>query len=234
MNKYRTIGIIGGQGPVSTADIYMRIIKYYQDKLGVRYIRDYPPIIIYSVPTPDLVKSVEDEKTTYLAVAKVTRQLEKDGADFIIIACNSLQFLIDKLQSLVKIPIVGIVPIVSAYVNKTGYKTVGLLASDTVIKREVYGKHLNNFGIKVILPDQSDQIVAEEIMLNEIGGKSGVEDKRKLKGIISNLQTAGAETVLLACTELPLVIKQKDVEIPLIDCNELYAIEAAKLSSKIQ
>ena len=99
MNKYRTIGIIGGQGPVSTADIYMRIIKYYQDKLGVRYIRDYPPIIIYSVPTPDLVKSVEDEKTTYLAVAKVTRQLEKDGADFIIIACNSLQFLIDKLQS---------------------------------------------------------------------------------------------------------------------------------------
>lgn len=232
MNKYKTIGIIGGQGPVSTADLYMRIVKYYQDNFRARYVRDFPPMIIFSVPTPDLVESVEDEKTTFSLIAEAIQKLEKDGSNFIIIACNSLQYYIEKLQTLVKIPIIGIVPIVTKYVIGNGYKTVGILATDTTIKKDVYGKFLKSSGVKLIIPNEKDQLAVEEIILNEIGGTASNEDSGKLKNVISNLQEEGAEGVLLACTELPLVIKQSEVNVPLIDCNKLYAEEAAKLSAK--
>lgn len=232
MNKYKTIGIIGGQGPVSTADFYMRIVKYYQNNFGAKYVRDFPPMIIFSVPTPDLVENVEDEETTFAMVADATKKLELDGSDFIVIACNSLQYLIERLQTLVKIPIISIAPIVADYVKDKNYKTIGILATDTTVKKDIYGKLLKSIGIDFIAPNETDQKVVENVILNEIGGKTSIEDTKKLREVISNLQNKGAESILLACTELPLVIKQTDTDIPLIDCNEIYAQEAAKRSSK--
>lgn len=232
MNKYKTIGIIGGQGPVSTADLYMRIIKYYQDNFGAKYVRDFPPMVIFSVPTPDLIESIEDEETTFSMIADATKKLEQNGCDFIIIACNSLQFFIERLQPLVKIPIISIVSIVKGYIKNKDYKTIGILATDTTIRKDIYGKFLKSADIKLLIPNEADQKTVEEIILNEIGGKASINDTIKLKNIISNLEKHGAESILLACTELPLVIKQAEVGIPLIDCNELYAQGVAKLATK--
>lgn len=232
MNKYKTIGIIGGQGPVSTADLYMRIVKYYQDNFGAKYVRDFPPMIIFSVPTPDLIEGIEDEETTFSMIADATKKLEQNGCDFIIIACNSLQFLIERLQTLVKIPIISIASIVEGYIRNKDYKTIGILATDTTIKKDIYGKLLKSAGIKLLIPNEADQKNVEKIILNEIGGKASINDAIKLKNIISNFEKHGAESVLLACTELPLVIKQSEVGIPLIDCNALYAQGVAKLATK--
>lgn len=233
MNQYKTIGIIGGQGPVSTADFYMRIAKYYQDKLGARYVRDFPPMIIFSVPTPDLVERVEDEEMTFSIIANATKRLEQDGSDFIIIACNSLQHLIGKLQVLVKIPIISMAPIVADYVEDKGYKTVGILATDTTIRKKVYDSCLEEKGVKLVKPNEEDLKSVEQVILNEIGGRVTTKDTKKLRQVIGNLQKGGVDAIMLACTELPLVINQTDVDIPLINCNELYVYEAAKLSSNI-
>lgn len=231
MSKYKTIGIIGGQGPASTADFYLRIVKYFQDNFGARYVRDFPPMIIFSVPTPDLVESVEDEGKTFLLIAEAAKKLEHDGSDFIIIACNSLQYLIKRLQALVKIPILGVAPIVKEYLEHKSYKTIGILATNTTNAKRVFDSSLSEAGIKLITPMKDDQKSVEKIILNVIGGNIATEDNEKLKKVIENLYKGGAEAVVLACTELPLVIEQQDVNIPLIDCNELYVQEAAKLSS---
>lgn len=232
MSKYKTIGIIGGQGPVSTADFYMHIVKYYQDKFGARYVRDFPPMIIFSVPTPDLVESVENEELTFSMIADATKRLERDGSDFIIIVCNSLQYLIGRLQALVKIPIISIAPISVEYIKNKGYKTVGILATDTTIKKRVYDSSLNEKGIKLVIPNEVDQNSVAEVILNEIGGRVTTKDTEKLKKVVRNLQKGGAAAIMLACTELPLVLKQRDVNIPLIDCNELYAQKTAQYSSQ--
>ncbi len=231
MSKYKTIGIIGGQGPASTADFYMGIVKYYQESFGARYVRDFPPMIIFSVPTPDLVESVEDEEMTFSLIAEATKKLERDGSDFIIIACNSLQFFIERLQVFVKIPIIALSPLVAKHVKDKGYKIVGILSTDTTIKKKIYDSYLAEKGIQLVTPNEIDQNSVEEVILNEIGGTSGIKDTEKLKKVIDNVQKAGAEAILLACTELPLVIKQQDVSMPLIDCNELYIQKAAKFSS---
>jgi len=230
MNKHKTIGIIGGQGPVSTADLYMRIIKYYQDHIGAKFIRDYPPMVIYSVPTPDLVESVADENSTFSLIAEATKKLEQDGCDFIVVACNSLQYFIDRLQPLVKIPIIRIAKISTDYVIEKGYKKVGILASYTTIKKETYSKYLQEAHIEVVSPNDDDQKIVEQIILNIIGGEQTNEDKSNLLRFIEKLKSQGAEGILLACTELPLLVKQADTTTPLIDCNELYAQEAAKRS----
>ncbi len=230
MNTHKTIGIIGGQGPVSTADHYMRIIKYYQDHFGAKFIRDYPPMIIYSVPTPDLVESIADENLTFSLIAEATKKLEQDGCAFIIITCNSLQYFIDRLQPLVKIPIIRIAKVSTDYVIEKGYKKVGILASYTTIKKETYSKYLREAHIDVISPNDADQKIVEQIILNIIGGEQTNEDKTNLLRFIEKMKAKGAESILLACTELPLLVKQTDATVPLIDFNELYAQEAAKQS----
>ncbi len=232
MNTSKTIGIIGGQGPISTADFYMRIVQYYQDKFGAKLLQDYPPMVIFSVPAPDLISGVENEEITYNMMADATKKLERDGCDFIVIACNSTQFLNDRLQALVKIPIVGIADVVAKHVKEKGYKIVGVLGTYTTVNKNIYGGVLGKDGAKTIAPSADDQKIVEQVILNENAGSISQEDKMKLMGVMKNLQSQGAEAMLLACTELPLLIKQIDTDIALVDCNELYAVETAQLSKQ--
>ncbi|NCO98497.1 aspartate/glutamate racemase family protein [bacterium] len=232
MNRYKIIGIIGGQGPTSTADFYLRIIKYYQDNFRTRHVGDFPPMIIFSVPTPDLVEAIEDEEKTFMLIAEAIKKLEKDGSDFIVITCNALQYLLKRFQALVKIPIIGIASTVAEHIKDKGYKAVGILAVDTTIRKKVYDPFLEEKGIKLIRPDQTDQDIIEEVILDEYSGKTNAENTEKIKKVAKKLYKNGAEAVMLACTELPLILKQKDIDIPLIDCNEIYAQKAAQLSSE--
>lgn len=230
-SKYKTIGIIGGQGPTATADFYLRIIKYYQDNFNTRHVGDFPPMIIYSVPTPDLVERVEDEETIYKLTAEAIKKLEKDGADFIVIACNALQYLLDRFQSLVKIPIIGIAPTVAEYIKTKGFKTIGILAADTTIRKKVYDHFLTEKSIAFIVPNPTDQDVVEQVILDEYSGKSNAVSTEKIRGIAKKLINSGADAVLLACTELPLILKQKNIDVPLVNCNEIYAQKTAEFSS---
>ena len=91
MNKYKKIGILGGMGPEATADLYMKIVKYFQKNYGARYDKDFPEFFINSVPIPDVVESMENEKNVLFMLLSATKLLQKDGCDFIVIACNSVQ-----------------------------------------------------------------------------------------------------------------------------------------------
>lgn len=231
MDKYKTIGIIGGQGPASTIAFYERIVAYFQDEFGARYVRDYPPMIICSVPTPDLVAGVENEEKTYKLMANAIYGLEREGAEFIIITCISLQYFIERLQPLVRIPIIPISPILAEDVERQGYKTVGVLGTATTIEKRICHPSIEEKGIKLVVPNKPDQNRVGEVVLNVIGGRAGVNDTEILKEVIGRLGEKGAEAILLACTELPMVLKQSEVNLPMIDCNELYPKVVAEYSS---
>lgn len=227
MNQHKTIGIIGGQGPISTADFYMRIIKYYQDNFGAKYLKDFPAMVIFSVPAPDLISGVENEELIFNMIGEAAQKLERDECAFIVIACNSVQFLLERLQTLVKIPIVGIAQVTAEEIKTYGYKSVGILATDTTIRKDVYGKPLHKYGINLIAPDEVNQEAVQRVIYDEISGDTTNESLERLKNAVKELQVKGAEAVLLACTELPLIIQQAHSDIPLIDCNQLYAKETA-------
>lgn len=222
MNTYKTVGIIGGQGPASTIVFYERIVKYFQDTFGARYVEDYPPMIIYSTPTPKLVHGVEDEEKTFYLLAHAVYGLEREGADFIIITCISLQYFIERLQPLVSIPIIPITPILVDEAKRKKYTTLGILATKATLEKKICHTGLEKAGITIIEPNRTEQHEVGEVILDVIGGTVTAKDSDVLQNVIGKLKKRGAEAVLLACTELPMVLEESNPEIPLIDCNVLY------------
>src|SRR3989344_7697176 len=130
MNKFgkkKTIGILGGMGAEATVDLYMGIWKYYQDNFGAKYDSDFPPVIIYSVPIPDVVENLENEAKTLQMLQDTAQTLEKAGCDFILIACNSVQFLLSEIRKSVKTPVIGIAQVNAKILKDKGIYKVGIL-----------------------------------------------------------------------------------------------------------
>ena len=228
--KRKTIGILGGMGAEATVDLYMGIWKYYQTNFGAKYDNDFPLVIIYSVPIPDVVESLENEKLTLEMLQSTARTLEKGGVDFIVIACNTVQFLLDKIRQAVTIPVIGIAEVNAKYLQGKGIKRAGILATKATIEKQVYDKALESIGIELIRPSEDNQAIVTEVIMTQLAGKTTDAETKKLAGVAEKLKSQGAEAVLLACTDLPLVIDQRDTEIPLINCTETYANETAKMS----
>lgn len=229
-NKKKTIGILGGMGAEATVDLYMGIWKYYQDNFGAKYDSDFPPVIIYSVPIPDVVESLENEKTTLQMLQKTAHTLEKGGCDFILIACNSVQFLLSDIRKSVNIPIIGIAEVNAKYLQGKNIKKAGILATKVTIDKKVYDEPLRQIGTTLLKPSDKDQKILTGVIMTQLAGKTSEKETNSLKEVINNLKNEGAESILLACTDLPLVINQKDTTIPLINCTEIYANEGARLS----
>ena len=224
----KKIGILGGMGPGGTAELYMKIVGYFQKNFNAKYDSDFPPFIIFSVPIPDVVESAENEKKVLEMLTESSKGLEREGCDFIVIACNTVQYLLEELRKSVKIPIIGIAEVNFRYV-KGKYRKIGILGTKIMIEKGVYSKEFE--GIEIIKPDQRKQEKLTKIILNILAGKMDEEEKTVLLEVIEYLKNKGSEAILVACTDLPLAISQKDVDIPLIDCTQVYADEAARLST---
>src|ERR1700730_14418523 len=125
-------------GPEALSDMYLAICKYYQIHFGAKYDKDFPPMIMYSVPIPDVVESLENEQDTLDSLIDASKTLQGDNCDFIVIACNSVQFLLNELRSQITIPIIGIAETVAKELKGMMYKKVGILATQTTILKKVY------------------------------------------------------------------------------------------------
>jgi len=228
----KTIGILGGMGAEATVDLYVGIWKYYQDNFGAKYDNDFPPVIIYSVPIPDVVESLENEKVTLEMLIHTAQILENSGCDFIVIACNTVQFLLEDIKKSVNISVIGIAKVNAEYLKNKEYKKAGILATKVTIDKKVYDKDIAEIGIELIKPTEQDQNIVTKVIMTQLTGRTTKAETEKLTQVINNLKNQGAEAVLLACTDLPLVIKQSDTPVPLINCTEIYANETARLSIK--
>lgn len=226
-NQYKTIGILGGMGPEATAQTYLEIIKLFQERFGAKYDADFPEIIIVSKAIPDVVESVENEQQTIAMLNKGMQQLATAGADFAIIACNTVQRFLPQLRKAAAIPtaipLLGIAEEVAKRVQCTA---VGLLATEATIAARIFDDVLVPLGVIVIKPDKKEQEEVTRIILNIMNGKKNDADKAMLLMIIDSLKLSGAEAVILGCTDLPLLISQDDVSILLVDTTKVNA-EAA-------
>lgn len=231
MGKYKTIGILGGMGAEATSDLYLKICKFYQDHLGAKQDRDFPPIMIYSVPIPDVVESLENEELTLEMLQHAAQVLEKGGCDFIVVACNTVQFLLEPLRESVGIPIVGIAESAAEYLREKNLKRVGILSTETTIQKRIYDDVMGDIGVELIKPSVEDQAIITEVIMAQLSGKTTSVETERLVMIAEHLKSFGAEAVLLACTDLPLIIGQKNTRVPLVNCTEIYANEAAGLSA---
>lgn len=230
----KTIGVLGGMGPSASANLYSKIINYSQQEYGAIQDNEYPPVIIYSltldgfdetgITNADLVK-----KQLIAGVQK----LEAAGCDLIIIGCNTVHIFFEDMQNAVNIPIFNIVGETKKIVNTYGYKKVGLFASESTNKLNLYQNQLEKDGIIVISPNSKQQKTLNRVIEHVMGGHQNEQDIIALKDIARDFQQQGAEGIILGCTEIPLAINQIHTDIKLFDTIEIIVQSAVDYSLQL-
>jgi len=222
----KIIGILGGMGPEATIDLFYKIIKFTpaeKDQDHLRIIIDNNPKI------PDRTAAILGKGEDPLpALQKTAQNLEKAGADFIIIPCNTAHYFLPSIQESVKIPILNMIEETAKETQKrnSSIKKTGLLASIGTYKTEIYHQHFKKFNIEVISPEEKDEEEIMKAIYTVKAGNLSEEIKKNILKIAQKLIDKGAEAIIAGCTEIPLILKEGDVPVPIIDPTQALA-EAA-------
>ena len=223
---YKRIGILGGLTPESTVPYYMHIIHRYEDMF---HNHAYPEVVIFSVSFQrfDDWMKVEDWESMELELAKGLHALHGAGADFAVIATNTMHNLYDKLDRRNIIPLLSLVDATGAAVKKAGIKKVGLIGTKFAMNKPYYREGLAKYSIKAVVPDEEDQAYIGKVIFEELSyGILKGESRKGYLEIMERLKEKGAKGVILGCTEIPLLIKQEHTRIPVFDTTTIHA-EAA-------
>lgn len=216
----KTIGIIGGFGPESTAEFYISIVNKNRES-G----RCHPNIIIHNVPVPfylerDMIRDGKDLEK-YLPLLLESLDFMRDKADILALPCNTLHVFIDELRKASSVPVLSIIDETAKEIASKRLKKVGLLATTKTIESGLLELKLRSIGIATIRPDRKSQLKISEIIFSILTGEQIA--KKDLLDMIRKLELQGAEAVVLGCTDLQLILKQNTCTLPLIDTMEILA-----------
>ncbi|MBT4824543.1 amino acid racemase [Candidatus Woesearchaeota archaeon] len=203
--KFKKIGIIGGMGPEATADLYLKIIKLFQEKFNAKYDTDFPEMYIINLPLPDVVEG-QDEKSEVkeAMLIEAAKKLKLMGAEIITIQCNTASYYQGKIKKEIDVDVINIVEETSNQVKNLNLNKVGLIATEMTIKTKIYDKFLQ--GKEIRIPEKEQQQEITRIIMRILSGEKNENDKEFLYKLIEDLQSKGAERVILGCTDLPLLI----------------------------
>ena len=219
----KIIGILGGMGPEATIDLFYKIIKLTPAKKDQDHLR----IIIDNNPKiPDRTAAILGKGEDPLpALQQSARNLQKAGADFIIIPCNTAHYFLPRIQESVNIPIINMIEETAAEVKRRipCLKKVGLLASMGVYKVKIYNHFFQKFEIEVIFPDKENQEKVMKVIYAVKAGDLSDEVKKDIIAVSQNLIDKRAEAIIAGCTEIPLILKEEEVPVPLIDPTQILA-----------
>jgi aspartate racemase len=226
----KRIGIIGGLSPESTIAYYEYITHTYTRRFGDF---GYPEIIIFSVSFQSFVDWPAQGRWDLIATALTdcARRLQDAGADFILIAANTMHMVIDQIQQEINIPMLSLLDAVGQTISSQKLSRVGLLGTRFTMNNAFYVNALEKFGIETLVPEPEDAQVIDHIIYSElVKGILLPESKEKYLNIIQNLKARGAQGVILGCTEIPLLIKSEDTDLPLFDTTTIHAEAALNLA----
>ncbi|WP_191968018.1 aspartate/glutamate racemase family protein [Rhizosphaericola mali] len=221
----KTIGIVGGISPESTSVYY----KELNNGIRIRTQQQHQAkMIIFSVDGGEIwqFRQKGDWSSQGKIIANAALALQKAGADFILLAGNTLHLVANFLESVINIPFLHIIDITAISIKKAGIKIIGLTGTSITMSERFYIERLSQHGIKAIVPNKDDQATMDRIIYKElIQGVVSTESKVAYTKIINNLVLSGAEGVILGCTELTL-FKPLDCSTILFDTTLIH-IEAA-------
>lgn len=229
----KTIGLIGGLSWESSKEYYRIINETVNEKLGGLHSAK---CILYSL---DFAESREiqqtkgwDEMTKILI--DTAQRLEAAGADIVLICTNTMHKFMPEIQREIHVPILHIADATAEKVLEKGLKKVGLLGTKMTMEEDFYkGRIGEKFGINVLVPDKDERDFIETVIIDELCvGKMNASSKKRFKQIIGKLVENGVEGIILGCTEIPLLIKQEDVNVPIFDTAEIHAKAAVEFALK--
>jgi aspartate racemase len=220
----KTLGLIGGTTWVSTVDYYRLINQQVNKKLGGL---SSAKILLYSVNFAEFNPPTDPNEWGEITqkFSDISKNLEKAGADCIVFCANTPHMISDEIQKIINIPIIHIAEETAKAVSKHNFKKVGLLGTRITMEQPFYSKKLLKFGITTVTPEFEERKFIHSSILDEMAKEIFKEETRqKYLEIINKLiSDEGVEGIVLACTEIPIIIKQKDCPVPLFDTTLIHA-----------
>ncbi len=228
MNRHTPVlGILGGLGPMASAYFYELIISHTDAACDQEHI----DIILNShASTPDRTAFIlgQSEDDPLSVMTEDIRRMKTYGADLVAIPCNTAHYFYDKLIASTDLPILNIMEETAACLTHLGVRRAGILATDGTVITGTYDRYLNAHGIDCIRPSKEDQAIIMHIIYDEI--KNGrAPDPAPFLTISPPLRAAGAEAIILGCTELSLIKKQYPKALPHIYIDSLDVLAYATI-----
>lgn len=225
----KTIGLIGGMSWESSAVYYKLINRKVKETLGGFHSCKS---IMVTVDFAEIEKLQHQNEWAVLnnMMAKSAKQLELAGADIIILCTNTMHLCCQAIINNISIPFLHIADTTGQVIKKKNLKKVGLLGTKFTMEKDFYKEYIyNKFGIEVIIPSDKERRKVHNIIYQELVKGNIKNDSREIyKQIIRNLEQRGAEGVILGCTEIPSLISDSDVDIPIFDTTSIHAEKAVE------
>ncbi len=228
----RTLGIIGGLGPMATAYFLQLLIQMSDAKTD----QEHMDTLIYSMPSiPDRTKYIigESEQNPVPQMVYCGKKLKEAGADIITIPCITAHYFHEELEDKIGLPIINAIDETTLCLEEEKISRVGIMATDGTIKSGLFQKTLERRGIEVILPDTENQKKVMHIIYNEVKAGKKV-DMSRFYQISDELTGKGAEAVLLACTELSLIKRDFCIKEGYLDVMEVLARKAVQCCNHVR
>jgi aspartate racemase len=223
----KTIGLIGGMSWESTAHYYALLNKMVNQRLGGN---NAPKILLYSINLEELTQRTFADKWDEAAdiMVEAAKRLERGGADFVLIGANTMHIAAEQVERSIGIPLLHIADATADRILAQGLRRVGLMGTAFTMEKGFYKDRLRSkFDLDVLVPSPEQRKLLHDIVFNElVHGVLNPESRSKLREIIAALTSAGAEGIILGCTELPLILEQSDSPVPLFDTTTIHS-EAA-------
>jgi len=228
----KTIGLIGGMSWESTVTYYKIINETVKEKLGGLHSAK---CILYSVDFQEIEECQANgnwEKSGEI-LGEAANNLEKAGADFIVICTNTMHKVVNQIKEKISIPILHIAEMTAEKILEKRLKNIALLGTKYTMEQDFYKSKLIEKGINVIIPDKNDVEIINKVIYDELClGTINSNSKKKFLEIVDKLKDKGAEGIILGCTEIGLLIKNEDTDVPLFDTAIIHAEQAAIYSIK--
>ncbi len=222
----KVIGLIGGVSWESSAEYYRLINHGVKARLGPEHSAE---LVMYSLDFQPVAQLEHEENWDELTnmLTGAANRLERAGADFVVVASNTLHKVADQLQQRISVPLLHIADATAEEIKKAGISLVGLLGTRFVMEQDFYRERLFTHGLKVVIPDQAARNYVHNVIYKELSlGQVLETSKQKILGIITELAAAGPSAVVLANTELPLLISSEDTSVRLFDTMAIHAKKA--------
>ncbi len=227
----KTIGIIGGMSWKSSLEYYKLLNKIIQGELGGFHSCK---CIMYSVDFNEIIKLQRWGMWEELAIniIEAGQRLERAGADFILIASNTIHRVAKEVEEGLSIPLLHIADTTGEKIQELGIKKVGLLATNFTMEAAFYRERLSQkYNIEIIIPSQDDRRVLDHIIFNElVAGIINEISRRKIMRIVSSLSERGSQGIVLGCTELPLLIAEEEMQTRVFNSTLLHVKKGAEIA----
>ncbi|MFD7924214.1 aspartate/glutamate racemase family protein [Streptomyces sp. NPDC059740] len=224
----RTIGLIGGMSWESTAEYYRLLNEFTRDRLGGLHSAR---CVLYSVDFAEVerlqVQGRWREAGELLAAA--ARSLEAAGAEMVLICTNTMHIVAGQVEAAVSVPLLHLADATAAAVRAAGVRRVGLLGTAFTMEQDFYRGRLADAGLDVRVPDPGARALVHRVIYEELClGVVREESRLAYQQVIRDLVTAGAEGVILGCTEIELLIGAQDSPVPVFPTARLHAEAAVR------